>query len=219
MQTHIDTNIGGVKETNHTLLQFDPNEIVFLQGDCEEHVLQLISGVVMLSMASRTGQEANVGMLTAGAFLGEDVLAGSKCRVVTATAVTPCRVRLFTPQVVWQMLQRDEEFREHFIASILSRTIRLEHDLVDQMLNPARARLARALLLMAGKIDPNEDTCLLPPVSQEQLASIVGTTRSRINLFMNEFRKRGIINYDRSGITVKRSLLRHMPESDSPLAH
>ncbi|MCC7185149.1 MAG: Crp/Fnr family transcriptional regulator [Acidobacteria bacterium] len=223
MQTHIDTRIDtvltpGVAESGHTVLEFCPKEVIFFQGDREDHVLQLVSGEVVLTMATLTGKEAIVGTLAAGAFLGEEILAGRKCRVVTATAVTPCTVRVFTRQQVWQSLQHESTFREHFVTSMLSRTIRLEHDLVDQMLNSAKKRLARALLLLASKVDPTEDTCVLPSVSQEKLASMVGTTRGRINRFMNEFRKRGIVNYDQNGITVTRSLLRHVPESDNSLA-
>jgi CRP-like cAMP-binding protein len=223
MQTNIDTTIGtrptpGLAETNQTVLDFCPKEVIFFQGDREDHILQLVSGEVMLTMATLTGKEAIVGTLTAGAFLGEEVLAGRKCRVVTATAVTPCTVRVFTRQEVWQSLQHESSFREHFVTSMLARTIRLEHDLVDQMLNSAKKRLARALLLLASKTDPSEDTCLVPTVSQEKLASMVGTTRGRINRFMNEFRKRGIVNYDQHGITVTRSLLRQVPETDNSLA-
>ena len=202
MQTTIDTGITPVTtpvlaETAHSVLEFCPKEVIFFQGDREDHVLQLVSGEVMLTMATLTGKEAIVGTLTVGAFLGEEVLAGRKCRIVTATAVTPCSVRVFTRQQVWQMLQHEQQFRERFIASMLTRTIRLEHDLADQMLNSAKKRLARALLL---------------------LASMVGTTRGRINRFMNEFRKRGIVKYDQHGITLTRSLLRQVPETDNALA-
>jgi CRP/FNR family cyclic AMP-dependent transcriptional regulator len=223
MQTTINTTITAVTtpamaEATHSVLEFCPKEVIFFQGDREDHVLQLVSGEVMLTMATLTGKEAIVGTLTAGAFLGEEVLAGRKCRIVTATAVTPCSARVFSRQQVWLMLQHEEQFRERFISSMLTRTIRLEHDLVDQMLNSAKKRLARALLLLASKMDPSEDTCVVPTVSQEKLASMVGTTRGRINRFMNEFRKRGIVSYDQHGITLTRSLLRQVPETDASLA-
>lgn len=223
MQTTTNTTITPdttrvMAETSQSVLEFCPKEVIFFQGDREDHVLQLVSGEVMLTMATLTGKEAIVGTLSAGAYLGEEVLAGRKCRVVTATAVTPCTVRMFTRSQVWQMLQHEQQFRERFIASMLTRTIRLEHDLVDQMLNSAKKRLARALLLLASKTDPSEDTCMVPTVSQEKLASMVGTTRGRINRFMNEFRKRGIVSYDQHGITLTRSLLRQVPETDNALA-
>lgn len=219
MQTTIDQRIDTVltpfvADTAQTVLEFCPKEVIFFQGDREDHVLQIISGEVMLTMATLTGKEAIVGTLSAGAFLGEEALAGRRCRVVTATAVTPCSVRVVTRQQMWHLLQHEQQFREHFVSAMLTRTIRLEHDLVDQMLNSAKKRLARVLLLLASKQDPNEDTCVLPSVSQEKLASMVGTTRGRINRFMNEFRKRGIVSYDQHSITVTRSLLRHVPESD-----
>lgn len=205
-------------ESSQTVLEFCPKEVIFFQGDREDHVLELISGEVMLTMATLTGKEAIVGTLSAGAFIGEEILTGRRCRVVTATAVTQCTVRIVTRQQMWQLLQHEAQFREHFISAMLTRSIRLEHDLVDQMLNSAKKRLARVLLLLASKADPNEDTCVLPSVSQEKLASMVGTTRGRINRFMNEFRKRGIVSYDQNSITVTRSLLRHLPDSDLPTA-
>jgi len=202
-----------------TIREFGPKETIFVQGAREEHVLQLISGEVMLAMVTQAGKEAVVGILASGAFLGEEILAGRRCREETATAITSCRVQLITGQQVWQMLQYDRHFREHFVAHLLVRLVRVEHNLVDQMLNSARTRLARALLLLANKDGAIGDTCLLPPLSQERLASLVGTTRSRINRFMNEFRKRGMVNYGHNGIIVKPSLLRHIPESDSPRKH
>jgi CRP/FNR family cyclic AMP-dependent transcriptional regulator len=223
MQTHIDTTISTVlpplvAEKNQTVLEFCPKEVIFFQGDREEHVLQIISGEVMVSMATLSGKEAIVGTLTSGAFLGEEVLAGLACRVATATAVTPCRVRVFARQQVWQMLQHEHQFRERFVSSMLTRSIRLEHDLVDQMLNSAEKRLARTLLLLASRTEPTEDTCVIPTVSQEKLASMVGTTRGRINRLMNEFRKRGLVSYNQHEITVTRSLLRQVPETDSAQA-
>jgi len=208
----------GLAEMSQSVLEFSPKEVIFFQGDREDHVLQLVTGEVMLTMATLTGKEAIVGTLSAGAYLGEEALAGRKCRIVTATAVTSTTVRVFSRQQVWQMLQHEQQFREQFIASMLTRTIRLEHDLVDQMLNSAKKRLARALLLLASRTDPSEDTCSVPAVSQEKLASMVGTTRGRINRFMNEFRKRGIVSYDQHGITLTRSLLRQVPETDNSVA-
>ncbi len=194
--------------------EFRPRDVLFFQGDRDDHILQLMSGDVMLTMTTLTGKEAVVGSLSAGAFLGVEALAGRRTRVATATATTACTVRAVTADQMWHLLQHDQDFRERFVSEMLTRTMRLEYDLVDQILNSAKKRLARVLLQLAGKADPMEDTCVLPSLSQEQLARMVGTTRGRINRFMNDFRTRGIVSYDQHGITVNRSLLRHVPDAD-----
>lgn len=200
-----------VSGTAPTLLDYSPKETLFFQGDHGDHVLHLQRGSVMLTMTTLTGKEAVVGIVGPGTFLGEEILAGSRSRRVTATAVTPCTVQVLPRQQVWQSLQHFHDFRRLFLSSILTRTIRLEHDLADQMLHSAQERLARALLLMAGNYEPDEDMITLPPVSQELLANIVGTTRARINHFMNAFRKQGVLAYDHHGITINRSRLSRVP--------
>jgi CRP/FNR family cyclic AMP-dependent transcriptional regulator len=197
------------------LVEYAPKQVIFFQGDIEDHVLHLQSGEVMVTMNTAAGKEAVIGVLTAGAFLGEEVLAGRSRRRVTATAITPCTVQLLPRQQVWQSLQHFHDFRRMFLASVLSRTIRLEQDLADQMLNSAKPRLARALLLMAGASDPDDDVITLPTLSQEVLANMVGTTRARINNFMNEFKKLGALTYDQNGITVNRPRLSAVMESSS----
>lgn len=201
--------------TEHVCHQeFRQREVLFFQGDREDTVLQLMSGDVMLTMTTLTGKEAIVGSLSAGAFLGVEALAGRRTRVATATAVTPCTVRTVTAEQMWHLLQHDQDFRERFVSAMLTRTMRLEHDLVDHILNSARKRLARVLLLLAAKGNPADDTCVLPAVSQEQLARMVGTTRGRVNRFMNDFRASGIVRYDQHGIIITRSLLRQVPNED-----
>ena len=126
-----------VHGTTRTVLEVDPKEVVFFQGDQEDHILQLMAGELILTMSPPAGGDAVVGCLLARQFIGEEALAGRPCRLVTATAATRCTVRVMPRAEVWNLLQHEHLFREHFVSSLLSRTIRLEHDLADQMLNSA----------------------------------------------------------------------------------
>lgn len=202
-----------VAVTTPTLVDYAPKQVLFFQGDIEDHVLHIQSGEVMVTVNTSSGKEAVVGILGPGAFVGEEVLTGRSRRRVTATAITACTVQLLPRAQVWQSLQHFNDFRRLFLSSLLSRTIRLEQDLADQMLHSAKPRLARALLLMAGTADPDDDQITLPTLSQEVLANMVGTTRARINHFMNEFKKLGVLSYDQHGITINRPRLSAVMES------
>ncbi len=179
---------------------------VFAQGGPCDAVMYLQRGGVMLSVLSRTGKEAVVAMLAPGDFFGEGALAGQAVRMATATATTASTVLLIEKESMVRLLHEQHEFSDRFIQYMLARNIRIEADLVDHLFNPSEKRLARTLLLLAryGQLDdPNN---ILPKISQETLAEMVGTTRSRVNFFMNKFKKLGFIEYN-GGIKVNSSLM------------
>ena len=171
-------------------------EVIYSQGDPSEAVLYIQSGSVKLSVLSRTGKEAVVGMLTAGEFFGEGALAGQPVRLATATAIVPSRVRIVPKRQMIRLLHQQRGLSDRFIAHMLARNNRLEEDLVDQLFNASEKRLARTLLLLARYGKPSGPQRVLPRISQEVLAEMVGTTRSRVNFFMNKFRKLGFIDYN-----------------------
>jgi CRP-like cAMP-binding protein len=181
-------------------------EVVFSQGDAGEDVRYLQTGAVKLSVLSRTGKEAVVAMLTPGDFFGEGVLAGQSIRIGTATAVAESSVLIIEKQRMVRLLHEQPEFADLFLGHMLSRNIRIEADLVDQLFNSSEKRLARTLLLLARYGEPETSHRALPRVSQEVLAEMVGTTRSRVNFFMNKFRKLGFIDYN-GGLKINNSLL------------
>jgi CRP/FNR family cyclic AMP-dependent transcriptional regulator len=184
---------------------YEPAQVIFSQGDSCTEVRYIQSGVIKLSVLSSKGKEAVVGMLTAGDFFGEAALAGQPVRLETATAVQPSRVRAIDREAMVKLLHDQPAFSDRFIAHMLARNARIEADLVDQLFNSSEKRLARTLLLMAryGELHPQR---AVPPVTQETLAKIVGTTRSRVNFFMNKFRKLGLIEYN-GALKVNPSLL------------
>ena len=189
-----------------TIVQYGRDEVIFTQGDASEHVLYVQSGGVKLSVLSKTGKEAVVAMLGPGDFFGEGCLAGQPVRMGSATAITPSAILRVEKVQMVRLLQRQHEMSDRFIAHMLTRNIRIEEDLIDQLFNSSEKRLARTLLLLAryGKQDaPNR---VLPKISQETLAEMVGTTRSRVNFFMNKFRKLGFIEYN-GGLKINTSLL------------
>jgi len=191
-----------------TIVQYGRDEVIFTQGDACEHVLYVQSGGVKLSVLSKTGKEAVVAMLGPGDFFGEGCLAGQPVRMGSATAITPSAVLRVEKAQMVKLLQRQHEMSDRFIAHMLTRNIRIEEDLIDQLFNSSEKRLARTLLLLAryGKEDKQIRT--VPRVSQETLAEIVGTTRSRVNFFLNKFKKLGFIEYDgERPIKVNKSLL------------
>jgi CRP-like cAMP-binding protein len=192
-------------------------QIVFSQGQPADKVFYIQSGTVKLSVTSRTGREGVVGVLGAGDFFGEGALAGQPVRLATATAMTSSRIRVVPKQQMIGLLHRQNTLSHTFIANMLARNIRLEEDLVDQLFNASEKRLARTLLLLAryGKTDGPRR--VLPKISQEVLAEMVGTTRSRVNHFMNKFRKLGFIDYNNGGVNVHRGLL-NVVLHDSPSA-
>jgi len=180
-------------------------QVVFAQGDAGNDVRYLQSGAVKLSVLSRIGKEAVVAMLVPGDFFGEGALAGQPVRIGTATAMAASSVLTIEKEVIVRLLHDEPAFADRFLTYMLHRNIRIESDLVDQLFNSTEKRLARTLLLLAryGRDNPART---LPKVSQETLADMVGATRSRVNFFMNKFRKLGLIEYN-GGLKVNHSLL------------
>jgi CRP/FNR family cyclic AMP-dependent transcriptional regulator len=176
------------------------------QGDPADTVLYIQHGTVKLSVLSRSGKEAVVGMLGPGDFFGEGALAGQPVRLATATTVTASRILVVAKSQMIRVLHQQHALSDSFIAHMLSRNNRLEEDLVDQLFNASEKRLARTLLLLARYGKPDGPRRVLPSISQEVLAEMVGTTRSRVNFFMNKFRKLGFIDYN-GGVKVHQALL------------
>jgi len=187
-------------------VRFATGAIVFAQGAQANSVFFVQEGGVKLSVLSSTGKEAVVAMLAPGDFFGEGCLAGQPLRMGTAKAVTRTALLRIPKRDMARMLHEHPSFSDRFLTHMLTRNIRIEEDLVDQLFNSSEKRLARTLLLLAryGKEDTTQ--LVLPKLSQETLAEMVGTTRSRVNFFMNKFRKLGLIEYN-GGLKVNRALL------------
>jgi CRP/FNR family cyclic AMP-dependent transcriptional regulator len=185
---------------------YAPAATIFAQGDVARTVLYIQQGRVKLSVVSRTGKEAVVGVLSAGDFFGEGALAGQPVRLATATAMSATRTLVIPKRQMIRLLHQQHALSDRFIAYMLARNTRLEEDLVDQLFNASEKRLARTLLLLARYGRPDGPRQVLPKISQEVLAEMVGTTRSRVNFFMNKFRKLGFIEYN-GGLKVHRALL------------
>ena len=175
---------------------YDPAAVIFAQGDASTTVMFIKRGTVKLSVVSRAGKEAVVGLLQGGDFLGEGCLAGQRRRMATATALTATKMLILDKREMVQRLHADVRFSDRFLSHMLARNIRIEEDLVDQLFNSSEKRLARALLLLARYGDRGKSHRVLPRLSQELLAEMIGTTRSRVNFFMNKFRKLGFIEYN-----------------------
>jgi CRP-like cAMP-binding protein len=188
------------------IVKFGGRDVVFSQGDQADEVLYIQEGAVRLSVLSKTGREAVIAVLGPGDFFGEGCLAGQPLRMGTATSIIPSTILIIEKDEMVRLLHGEPELSDRFLAYVLARNIRVEEDLVDQLFNSSEKRLARALLLLAryGKDDTPVRT--IPNLSQQVLAEMVGTTRSRVNFFMNKFRKLGFIEYN-GGITIKKSLL------------
>lgn len=180
---------------------------IFRQGDSCTTVVYIEAGSVRLSVVSHTGKEAVIAVLDQGDFFGEACLAGQPVRTATATAMSECSVLRIRKQEITRKLHVDQTFADSFVAHILRRSVRMEEDLIDQLFNSTEKRLARILLLLAQYGKNHGPGRALPKVSQEILAEMVGTTRPRVNFFMNKFRKLGFIEYDASGVKVNNSLL------------
>jgi CRP/FNR family transcriptional regulator, cyclic AMP receptor protein len=185
---------------------YEPREIVFSQGDAADSVMYLQEGAVKLSVLSRSGHQAIVAMLETGAFFGERALAGDSVRRHAAAAMTPTAVLIIPKEQMIRLLHEQREFSNRFIAHMLARNIRIEEDLVDQLFNSSDKRLARALLLLAHYGKAGQTARALPRISQQMLAEIVGVTRSRVNFFMNTFKRLGYIEYS-GGLKVNDSLV------------
>jgi CRP/FNR family cyclic AMP-dependent transcriptional regulator len=183
-------------------------EIIFTQGDACHNVLYIQSGGVKLSVLSKNGREAVVAMLGPGDVFGEGCLAGQPVRMGSATAITPSLVRVIAKGKMVRLLHKQHAMSDRFIVHMLSRNIRTEQDLVDQLFNSSEKRLARALLLLARYGKQDVPARAVPKVSQETLARMVGTTRSRVNFFLNKFKRLGFIAYDGNvPLTINPSLL------------
>ena len=175
---------------------YKASAVVFSQGDPGTTVMFIKKGTVKLSVVSRAGKEAVVGLLKSGDFLGEGCLAGQRRRMATATALTPTKILILDKQEMIERLHDNVRFSDRFLSHMLARNIRIEEDLVDQLFNSSEKRLARALLLLARYGERDTPQRVLPTLPQELLAEMIGTTRSRVNYFMNKFRKLGFIEYN-----------------------
>jgi CRP/FNR family transcriptional regulator, cyclic AMP receptor protein len=188
------------------IVEYRRADIIFTQGDPCEHVYYIQTGGVKLSVLSKAGREAVVGMLGPGEFFGEGCLAGQSVRVGSATATTDSAVLLVDKDQMVGLLHKQHGLSDRFIAHMLARNIRIEEDLVDQLFNSSEKRLARTLLLLARYGKHDTPVRAVPTISQETLAEMVGTTRSRVNFFMKKFQRLGFIDYT-DGLKVNHSLL------------
>ena len=188
------------------VIEFKKKAAIFPQGDPAKDVLYIQRGGIRLSVVNETGKEAVVAILGPGDFFGEGCLAGQPLRIGSATAITATTVLAIEKKEMIRVLHAEHAFSDRFISYMLSRNIRVEEDLVDQLFNSSEKRLARTLLLLARYGKEDKPQKMIPKVSQEMLAEMVGTTRSRVNFFMNKFRKLGFIKYN-GGLHVDSSLL------------
>jgi CRP-like cAMP-binding protein len=202
-KTFLSTINGGRK-----IEAFRKRQTIFAQGDSSNAVFYIKQGKVKLTVVSEIGKEATIGILNEGDFFGEGCLTGQVLRLSSATAMTDCSVMKIDKKSMMEVLHREHAFSDMFVAYLLIRNIRYEADLVDQLFNSSEKRLARILLLLAHFGKDGKPETVIPKMSQEILAEMVGTTRSRVSLFMNRFRKLGFIDYDGgSGLQVHSSLL------------
>jgi CRP-like cAMP-binding protein len=191
----------------HRTVQVLAGHVFYSQGDHANSIYYLESGRAKLIVVSQRGKEATVSLMVAHDFIGEESLAGTAgFHAASAIAITPCTALKLDREEMIQMLHHEHEFSDMFLKFILTRAIRTQEDLIDQLFNNSEKRLARTLLLMAQFGDPGEPQTLIPPVTQEALAEMVGTTRSRVSKFMNRFRKLGYVAYN-GRIHVHKSLL------------
>ena len=191
---------------NRKIVQYSRAKKIYAQGDPSTDVCYIQDGSVRLSVLSKTGREAVIATLGPREFFGEGCLAGQHLRMGSATAVVPSTILFIEKQEMVRLLHAQSDLSDRFLAHVLSRNIRIEEDLVDQLFNSSEKRLARALLLLARYGNDDVPVRTIPTVSQEILAEMVGTTRSRVNFFMNKFRKLGFIEYN-GGIKINKSLL------------
>ncbi len=185
---------------------FPKKQTIFAQGDRADAVFYLQTGKAKLTVVSKTGKEATIGILSDGSFFGEGSLAGQPLRMGSATAMTDCAVLRIDKKAMVDALHREHEFSDLFVAYLLARNVRYEEDLVDQLFNSSEKRLARVLLMLAHFGKDGVPETVIPKISQESLAEMIGTTRSRVSFFMNRFRKLGFIHYN-GGLEVHSSLL------------
>jgi CRP/FNR family cyclic AMP-dependent transcriptional regulator len=201
-KTFLSTINGGRK-----IEAFPKKKTIFTQGDSSDAVFYLQKGKVKLTVVSKIGKEATIGILNEGDFFGEGCLAGQALRLCSATTMTDCSVMRIEKNAMIEVLHREHAFSDVFVTHLLARNIRYEEDLVDQLFNSSEKRLARILLLLAHFGKEGKRDTVIPKISQESLAEMVGTTRSRVSFFMNRFRALGFIDYGSEGLQVHSSLL------------
>jgi CRP/FNR family cyclic AMP-dependent transcriptional regulator len=188
------------------VVHYERKATIFAQGKFSKHVMYIQQGGVKLSVVNDVGKEAIVAILGPGDFFGEVCLSGQTHSLATATAITPATVLAIEKNEMVRVLHTEHEFSDRFIKHMLSRNIRVEEDLIDQLFNSTEKRLARTLLLLASYGQKDQPEKLLPTISQETLAEMIGTTRTRVNLFMNKFKKLGFI-HTKGGLHINSSLL------------
>jgi CRP/FNR family cyclic AMP-dependent transcriptional regulator len=189
-KTFLSTINGGRK-----IVAFAKKQTIFVQGDPSDTVFYIQKGKIKLTVVSQIGKEATIGILNEGDFFGEGCLTGQPLRLCSATAITDCSVMRIDKKSMIEVLHREQAFSDMFVAYLLTRNIRYEEDLVDQLFNSSEKRLARMLLLLAHFGKDGKPESVIPKISQETLAEMIGTTRSRVSFFMNRFRKLGFIDY------------------------
>ena len=191
-----------------TIVRYARDETIYAQGEACAHVLYVQSGSVKLSVLSKRGKEAVIAMIGPGDFFGEGCLAGQHVRMGSAAATSPSAILRVEKTQMARVLHRQPEMSKRFITHLLTRNIRIEEDLIDQLFNSSEKRLARTLLLLARYGNEDKPVRTIPRMSQETLAEFVGTTRSRVNFFLNKFKKLGFIEYDgKHPLKVNKSLL------------
>src|ERR1700726_4666503 len=204
-KTFLSTINGGRK-----IEAFVKKQTIFAQGDSSDAVFYIKEGQVKLTVVSKSGKEATIGILNKGDFFGEGCLTGQALRLCSATAMTDSTVMKIDKKSMVEVLHREHAFSDTFVAYLLTRNIRYEEDLVDQLFNSSEKRLARILLLLAHFGKEGKPETVIPKISQESLAEMVGTTRSRVSFFMNRFREMGFVDYSggpEGGLQVHSSLL------------
>jgi CRP/FNR family transcriptional regulator, cyclic AMP receptor protein len=195
-------SVGGSRRA----VKFRKKEAIFSQGDAANSVMYIQKGSVKFTVVNESGREAVVAVFGRGDFFGEGAMAGQSVRMGTATAMSPATVLMVAKDEMVQVLHTEHELSDRFIAHVLARNVRVEADLIDQLFNSTEKRLARTLLLLARYGKEDQPDRVLQKVSQETLAEMIGTTRSRVNMFMNKFRKLGFIEYN-GKIKINKSLL------------
>ena len=188
------------------IFEHHAGDVIYAQGDPCASIMYLEHGAVKMSVIARSGREAVVGILGAGTFLGEGCLVGEPVRKRQATAIMPSRIRVIDKADMLRALREEFSLSDRFIAHLLARNLRVEEDLLDQLFNATEQRLARTLWLLARGGKGSNATGTVPHLTQTTLAEIVGTTRSRVNHFMNQFRRRGLIEYTTDAVTVHAAL-------------
>jgi len=203
---HSHPNFPSAAVVKRNLFEYKKGARIFTQGDASNHVLYIQQGGIRISVFNEGGKEAVIGILGAGDFLGESCMSGLPFRMSTATAIVGTKVLAIEKKEMIRALRTEPAFSDRFISYMLSRNIRVEEDLIDQLFNSTEKRLARTLLLLARYGKQGQPQKMLPKISQETLAEMIGTTRPRVNVFMNKFRKLGFIEY-KDTIRINNSLL------------